>query len=1124
MREKLLLAVNMKESRIIKSIKFHTIKYLLDGEYWHIDKLFAYAVAIIYPFTSQVKFDNQNQTEKLGTIKQLVEVLTKFLRTQKFNNLDILSFEGMVSFFVDKLCPNVTYATKKECLSESITLISSISEDGYIAWKGKTEVYNSIVKTYEKDAYLYEYGRESYNVISIAENKPYSIGDEIICSKEVWPKIVESEPKYTHNNYAITENVEKNSHNLKNEICKLYDKFVVDRGGDEKIKELEYIWQWLISDTEYKYICSVLNKCKESHNKKSVLNNTKCIWMIVAYVAEQYKREWNGYDRKDNALLQIGLEHKAKAIAEQYFKDHSDRIFINSNGSYAEWLESLRMEGGLPAKYIVDKNKLDFTKDIYTNPLKAIEALEDTHNKTRIYSYNQKHSIYEYIQALIAKRDVYSKEDAEHYPFKDFQEILEEGREDARKRASKFEVEYAVWRWRYSDEFVIHQQVNLKSAKAYLEDQESFSLDRIQNVWEIAKPTYVFWLRIGNKDYEFYPVNGGYRSTTGRIDFPLDDVDPSSPKSLRVQITYIPQGADGQKEANESKWKDISNDIVEESKNYILFSSKDGNKWYQGRFGSKGAVLVLNKSIKVEPIGYMEEVQLDGGMRWIEFDSLIKINGKTESIGHLEIRPREEALHPIVKYVQNIKLQRNNNIENIWILKSSAIKEENFEKITDDGKTSSINKIEYRNNDSGEYKKMDKSNIVLDGLTIFRLDDNKVVKAFVLPDNAGIRRDVGNERIIISNFNDVNIKGIEGFHRNSNTYQKDFRYNDIDDPANTTCQICIQIDDSQKIVMEVVYPWRRQVRILGRNTTTEKTIPRKFASRYKLLDFDENGVRYIEDKKSIKKYNRRIQINHGRYRVGSEEGLEFVFMATDGTEYPLNIEKVADRTGAYSYYLAGIPTGEKGVIFQSLKNKSSELAYYEHLYVDCKDRVVFHMGSKIAPFVKCEEHNLYYDVLLYKEMLTPKWFFNYCEDCISQKRVINYKHLWLAAKDCEVDWILDFPRAEWLNAMRTKECENKKEWVIQLFRYHPQYYTNDLEEFIDKYWALKWSCRAPQKGSDDYKKFLFFAVKCEFANNRNGNKDVIYTYNNGNPIEIKWEIPKKIPTFTGIDIECEISK
>ena len=972
----------------------------------------------------------------------------------------------------------------------------------------------------------------------LENNRPYPIGDEILCGKEVWPKIVDSEPKYTHNNYAITQNVEKNLHNLKNEICTLYDNLVKKRGGEYVVKEFVYIWQWLISQSEYNNISDTLTHCRSLNGKEQqvLLESRKCIWVIVAYIAERYKREWNGNNQDyDNPFKELGLAKDnnqatqcAKKVAKSFWGENSPKIFVHESGRNTEWLESLRMEGGLPIKYIVDKNQLDFTKDIYDNPIKAIEALEDktqnkTQNKTRKYSYQQKHSIYEYIQVLIAKRDVYSKEDAELSPFKDFQKILEEGREDARKRASKFEVEYAVWRWRYSDEFVIHQQVNLKSAKAYLEDQEMISFERIREVWQIPEPTYVFWLRIGDKDYEFYKRSSGYRSATGCIDFTLPDLDLSNLESSRVTITYIPQGADGQKETNESKWKDISNDIVKESKNYILFSSKDGNKWHQGRFGSKGAVLVLKQSIKVELIGYMEEVQLDGGMRWIEFDSLIKINGKTESIGHLEIRPREEALHPIVKYVQNIKLQRNNNIENIWILKSSAIKEENFEKITDDGKTSSINKIEYRNNDSGEYKEMDKSDIVLDGLTIFRFDDNKVVKAFVLPDNAGIRRDVGNERIIISNFNDVNIKGIEGFLRNANTYQKELRYNDIDDPANTTCQICIQIDDSQKIVMEVVYPWRRQVRILGINTTTEKTIPRKFASRYKLLNFDENGVRYIEDKESLKKYNRRIQRNHGRYRVGSEEGLEFVFMATDGTETSLKIESEKERTGVY-YYLAGIPTGQKGVIFQSLKNKSSELAYYEHLYVDCKDRVVFHsnMGSKITPFLKCEEHNLYYDVLLYKEMLTPNWFFNYCKDCISQKRVINYKHLWLAAQDCEIDWILDFPRAEWLKAMGTKECENKKEWVIQLFRYHPQYYTNDLEEFINKYWALKWSYRAPQRESDDYKKFLFFAVKCEFAYNRNGN--IIYTDNNGNPIEIKWEIPKKIPTFTGIDIECKISK
>ena len=141
----------MNESRIIKSIKFHAIKHFLDGEYWQVDKLFAYASAIVYPFAYQVKYDCQH-----GSIKQLVKVLTKFLQKIKSSNLDVLSFDGLVDFFIAKLCPMITYDIKKKCLLESISLLDSISDEGFISWGGKTEVYNSIVKTYEKDAYLHE--------------------------------------------------------------------------------------------------------------------------------------------------------------------------------------------------------------------------------------------------------------------------------------------------------------------------------------------------------------------------------------------------------------------------------------------------------------------------------------------------------------------------------------------------------------------------------------------------------------------------------------------------------------------------------------------------------------------------------------------------------------------------------------------------------------------------------------------------------------------------------------------------------------------------------------------------------------------------------------------------------
>jgi hypothetical protein len=220
----------------------------------------------------------------------------------------------------------------------------------------------------------------------LENNRPYPIGDEIVCGKEVWPKIVDSEPKSTHNHPSITQVVEENSHNPKNEICKLYDNLVKKRGGEDVVKEFEYIWQWLISQSEYNNISDTLTHCRSLNGKEQqvLLESRKCIWVIVAYIAERYKREWNGNNKDyDNPFKELGLAKDdnqatqcAKKVAKSFWGENSPKIFVHESGRNTEWLESLRMEGGLPIKYIVDKNKLDFTKDIYENPQKAIEALE----------------------------------------------------------------------------------------------------------------------------------------------------------------------------------------------------------------------------------------------------------------------------------------------------------------------------------------------------------------------------------------------------------------------------------------------------------------------------------------------------------------------------------------------------------------------------------------------------------------------------------------------------------------------------------------------------------------------------------------------------------------------------
>ena len=50
------------------------------------------------------------------------------------------------------------------------------------------------------------------------------------------------------------------------------------------------------------------------------LKDKKCVWIFVAYIAERYKREWNGNNREENAIIQLGLEtNDCKSIVCKYF-------------------------------------------------------------------------------------------------------------------------------------------------------------------------------------------------------------------------------------------------------------------------------------------------------------------------------------------------------------------------------------------------------------------------------------------------------------------------------------------------------------------------------------------------------------------------------------------------------------------------------------------------------------------------------------------------------------------------------------------------------------------------------------------------------------------------------------
>ena len=421
----------MNESRIIKSIKFHAIKHLLDGEYWQVDKLFSYVAAIVYPFIDQVKYDNQS-----GSIKQFVKVLSKFLRTSKSKNLDVLSFDGLVSFFISEFCPTVTDSLKKECLSESISLIAAIGADGFISWRGKTEVYNSIVNTYENDAYLHGYGDETYNT-PIAEVEKSDI--EELLSNQVMDVV--NVPKIKKARQCMSNGVKETEE--EKVLNKLWREEIF---GDHYKECMPYVWKLQIP---YRLYCELKEALQSVFKvaKQSTLLNNHCEKIFV-YVAEWFKWEYqpgsqnNAFTDLDKNITRAQVTSACKKIWDNLSKWQNFRYSGESNDIH---LYSIYALGGLPLLSIQKSYKIDSLFDTILSNSDDLDAVIESLDKVisgnsdafRQSLTKEQGSWKQFIQALCdCPYSLYTDEDKhENELVKHFYERLENGRRASVEKA-----------------------------------------------------------------------------------------------------------------------------------------------------------------------------------------------------------------------------------------------------------------------------------------------------------------------------------------------------------------------------------------------------------------------------------------------------------------------------------------------------------------------------------------------------------------------------------------------------------------------------------------------------------------------------------------------------------------
>ena len=902
----------------------------------------------------------------------------------------------------------------------------------------------------------------------------------------------------------------------------LYDVLVQIRGGVEKTSSYKYIWQWQINAKEYEKICEYVEVCKyfkREHISRLISgSHYKSIFIIVAYIAERYKREWNGNDGEENALIQLGLNDKAREIAREYFGDRSDtHIFRHQNGTGShEYLESMRMEGGLPINYIVndirDNNNhlVDFCEKLYEDSTEAVNILNNRINNSCLrYSYERQHSIYHYVCALLAENaiaNMYGTDAQNVEQIKKFAELLLNGREKAQRKSHKFAMDYSVWRWKGSDEFVLHQNVVFKSDSSFNETPDLISRERLEQ-WGI-NPSYIFWLKIGNRLVEFHPWKKDfYRPAVGNTRIPLDDIDLSSHTLPKISFGYIGQTKDGKKDMEHIRA--ISRPLVPHKEPYIKFSSDDGHRWHQNGSGAFSAVLITSPA---EVEGADEELELDGGMQWVEYTGQLKINGQYIYSSNNIIVPEIEAKHSIANqsWIRNIQLINDGTAEPIHILDPSKVVSKNFKKVNYNGTSSKvIGRIEYKNNETNRFTSFDCSNPPL-GLTTLRMDGIRM-KAFIYPDEVRAIRDVGHSFVYLKGIaaSQVEIQENEHFYTVNPTGEwKAFdRYNS-DNKQSDSIPIIIHNEDGTDIAMEIIRPLNRKDRILSSIVLdSNQQIPKRLASQYRVREFNEDGVTYHKDRTCVQRYsNRQIELrsmSQGKFyviangkNVTLEENLHFAFWAIDGTICNLSIKSGPldfSRRDIYYYYLDGIPSHTPGYIIQTLKYGRPKLTFYKPLWTGtiCKPEHFRTSISHLDRFLGCIEHGLYfggtdvYDFFVaadFKSLSLEELLRQYIKHCQKKNIEINFKAIWEIAGDFNKDWLM-VPRPYWRNICQKFHIDEKDITVLLAHRpIDEQCNIEQLFQYLTKFWSYYWGGQRTSRRSPVERIFLRYIMTGEATN------------------------------------------
>ena len=671
--------------------------------------------------------------------------------------------------------------------SLELKVITEIDDNGYLSFNDKTfNVYANQQMIDGVPAQIYmltDVTTEGFIEYNVGENN--NVTDNNVDAEEISGDNITTEVVAVANNENSLEQETKMPENPvllaidnsayqrncctdNNPFIRLYDELIT--ANSENRRNAKFVWQWFLTLDEYEAIKACLTNNELPTPSRW---DIKTVYLLALYIGEFYKRE---YENNVTPFSQLGEDTpnfnfgQYKVICEKldiepYRKNnqaHRDTLFVN---------------GGLPIHHI--SSKLDNAQsNMFIDGLSKLldvedeidisegeEALGKVSNTSLRESYQKGtgHSIYEYIQAIMAGNTTWDDSDKESLDFRDFIEKLKEASKKAAER-KKFKLFYSLWTYIQESNFV---EFSLLPQIRFNPEEDgdrhyAISLQRLAN-WGITNPPAQFSLRLGENEIRFTKCyNGDYISweMQDRIDLNRLDRDMTSDDLLHSDFTIVFDRLNGES-------SQIRNDFNFPFKNgYLQFYTDDDPSmasWnsFKGAKSFLWSGLLYNRN-RYHLLSPVSAIDINEYFGWVSFRDSVsfedtskgKIHTFFNSKGRIYAKPSENSMHR--KIVDSPCLLPNCLIDGMakctiggedsyaFIVKSSNLKFDVF-RVTNDEKVNSNPIVEYKSAQEyldplASWKKCGSRNLD-QGLYVFRLFNARYsteVRCLVLPNNAEI--------------------------------------------------------------------------------------------------------------------------------------------------------------------------------------------------------------------------------------------------------------------------------------------------------------------------------------------------------------------------------------------------